>query len=52
MKKYKVPYTGFVVVIASSAEEAIDAADNDGEIYEEWEWGDPILMEDDIEEPM
>lgn len=46
MKKYMIEYSGYVIVEAEDAHEALDKADNDEEIYEEWEWEFPRLMEE------
>lgn len=42
MKKYRIEYTGFVIVEAEDKWDAMDKADNDEEIYEEWEWESPV----------
>lgn len=44
MKKYKVEYHGFVIVEADDAQEALDKAQNDEEIYEEYEWEFPMMF--------
>lgn len=41
MKKFKVPYTGFVYVNADTPDEAREEADLGGAIYEETEFGEP-----------
>ena len=46
MKTYRIEYTGFVIVEAEDACEALDKADNDEEIYEEYEWKDPVEVDD------
>lgn len=46
MKKYRVEYTGFVIVEAEDEWEALDKADNDEEIYEEWIWEDPVEVDE------
>jgi len=44
MKRYKVEYRGFVIVEAEDVQEALDKAQNDEEIYEEYEWEYPFCF--------
>ena len=46
MKTYRIEYTGFVIVEADDEGEALDKANNDEEIYEEYEWADPVEVDD------
>lgn len=46
MKQYRIEYTGFVIVEAEDKWDAMDKADNDEEIYEEYEWEDPVEVDD------
>lgn len=47
MKKYRVEYTGFVIVEAEDKWEALDKAGNDEVIYGEYEWEDPVEVDND-----
>lgn len=46
MKTYRIEYTGFVIVEADDEWEALDKADNDEEIYEEWVWESPVEVDE------
>lgn len=46
-KKYKIPFTGYCEVWANSAEEAAKKADNDDMFFVEYDFGDPICLEEE-----
>lgn len=51
MRKYKVPFTGFVYVEADSPDDARECADGSDTVYEEMEFGDPEEVEDFVIKP-
>lgn len=52
LKLYKIPFTGFCEVWATSPEEAVEKADNDAMFYVEHDFDDPICMAKEEENAM
>jgi hypothetical protein len=48
-KKYKIPFTGYCEVYARSAEEALEKADHDDMYYADYDFGDPICLDEEEE---
>lgn len=48
-KLYKVPFTGYCEVWATSPEEAAEKADNDDQFFAHYDYGDPVCLEKDEE---
>jgi hypothetical protein len=49
-KKYKIPFTGYCEVWAKSLEEAAEKADRDDMFFVDYDFGDPVCMEEDEDE--